>query len=174
MNLNINISIGGDWSDDPLRGLVALHEAGKQVDAQIWSTVRQAKLAGHTWEEIGRTMGLSKQTVFERYAPAVRNSEQSLSDFLAATPIGSSVPGRVTSKTSFGVFVEVADGVEGLVHMSETAVPIDKLQVGDKVNAKLERFHLDKRRLAFSIPPESKAVAKKSAQPKKTAKKSLS
>lgn len=163
MNLNINISIGGDWSDDPLRGLAALHEAAKQLDSQVWSTVRQAKLAGHTWEEIGRTMGLSKQTVFERYAPAVRNSEQALSDFLAATPVGATVRGRITSKTSFGAFVKVAEDVEGLVHTSESAVPIEDLQVGDEVEVTLERFHLDKRRLAFSItrPKHRTTAAKK-------------
>lgn len=171
MNLNINISIGGDWSDDPLKGLVALHEAGKQLDAQIWSTVRQAKLAGHTWEEIGRTMGLSKQTVFERYAPAVRNSEQALSDFLAATPVGTTVPGRITSKTSFGAFVEVADDVEGLVHTSETAVPIDELHVGDDVEVTLERFHLDKRRIAFSLAaPKPKARKRAPSAKKRTTK----
>lgn len=151
MNLNINITIGGDWSDEPLKGLAALHEAGKQLDAQIWSTVRQARLAGHTWEEIGRTMGVSKQTVFDRYAPAVRNSEQSLSDFLESTPVGSVISGRVASKTSFGAFIEVAEGVEGLLHESEADVPISDLEVGQEIAVKLERFHLEKRRLALSL-----------------------
>lgn len=72
----------------------------------------------------------------------------------------STITGRVTSKTSFGAFVEVADDVEGLVHESETAVPLDDLSVGGEVGVRLERFHLDKRRLAFSLvdPNPNKAA----------------
>lgn len=152
MNLRINIEIDGDWSDDPLAGLVALHQASKQIDAQLWSAVTQAKLAGRTWEEIGRTMGLSKQTVFERYAPAVRNSEAALNQFLETTAPGDLVPGTVASITKFGVFVRVDPGVEGLVHVSETTRPLESFEVGEALEVRLERFHLDKKRLAFSLP----------------------
>ena len=151
MNLNINISVDGDWTDDPLAGLAALHEASKHLDAQIWIAVTQAKLAGHTWEQIGSAVGLSKQTVFDRYAPAVRNSEQAFKTFVSTTTHGEVVPGTVVSVTNFGVFVEVEPGLRGLVHSSETARPLDSFAIGEEVRVRFERLSLEKRRLAFSL-----------------------
>ena len=34
-------------------------------------------------------------------------------------PVGSKVKGPITSVTDFGVFVEIEDGIEGLVHVSQ-------------------------------------------------------
>jgi small subunit ribosomal protein S1 len=63
-------------------------------------------------------------------------------------PIGSRVKGKVTSVTDFGVFVEVEDGVEGLIHISQLSTervekPSAIFQVGDEVEA--EVIHIDPR-----------------------------
>lgn len=63
-------------------------------------------------------------------------------------PIGSRVKGKVTSVTDFGVFVEVEDGVEGLIHISQLSTervekPSSIFQVGDEVEA--EVIHIDPR-----------------------------
>ncbi|HXG19375.1 MAG TPA: 30S ribosomal protein S1 [Methylomirabilota bacterium] len=63
-------------------------------------------------------------------------------------PIGSRVKGKVTSVTDFGVFVEVEDGIEGLIHISQLSTervekPSALFQVGQEVEA--EVIHIDPR-----------------------------
>ena len=63
-------------------------------------------------------------------------------------PVGSRVNGKVTSVTDFGVFVEVADGLEGLIHISQLSTervekPAALFEVGNEVEA--EVIHIDSR-----------------------------
>jgi small subunit ribosomal protein S1 len=63
-------------------------------------------------------------------------------------PVGSRVQGKVTSVTDFGVFVEVEDGIEGLIHISQLSTervekPSALFQVGKTVEA--EVIHIDPR-----------------------------
>ena len=63
-------------------------------------------------------------------------------------PVGSRIHGTVTSVTDFGVFVEVADGIEGLIHISQLSTervekPSSLFSVGQKVEA--EVIHIDPR-----------------------------
>ncbi|QJA06890.1 30S ribosomal protein S1 [Thermosulfurimonas marina] len=71
-------------------------------------------------------------------------------------PVGSTVSGRVTKVTDFGVFVEVEGGLEGLVHVSEISEervedPAKLFEVGQEVKAKVLRLDPEKRRLSLSI-----------------------
>src|SRR5699024_2834821 len=57
-------------------------------------------------------------------------------------PVGSAIEGTVKRLTTFGAFVEVAPGVEGLVHISQIshqhiATPNDVLKEGEKVQVKV-------------------------------------
>ncbi len=67
------------------------------------------------------------------------------------------VEGRIVNVTDFGVFVEVMDGVEGLVHISEIDpdVPKDKLpdfyRVNSLIRAKVLKIDVDERRLGLGI-----------------------
>jgi small subunit ribosomal protein S1 len=71
--------------------------------------------------------------------------------------INDEVEGRVVNVTDFGVFVEVMEGVEGLVHISEidADVPKDKLdqfyRVGSLIRAKVLKVDVDERRLGLGI-----------------------
>lgn len=63
-------------------------------------------------------------------------------------PVGSQINGKITSVTDFGVFVEVEDGVEGLVHISQLSTervekPSALFGVGTEVEA--EVIHIDAR-----------------------------
>jgi len=63
-------------------------------------------------------------------------------------PVGSRVQGKVTSVTDFGVFVEVEEGIEGLIHISQLSTervekPSTLFQVGKVVEA--EVIHIDPR-----------------------------
>ena len=63
-------------------------------------------------------------------------------------PAGSRVTGRVSKVMPFGAFVEVEPGIEGLIHISETAGP---LNVGDKVSAMVISVEAGSQKLALSI-----------------------
>ena len=69
---------------------------------------------------------------------------------------GELVEGKVTKLTNFGVFIEIGEGVEGLVHVSEIADrhvkdPADELEVGATVKAKILKIDLDGRKISLSL-----------------------
>ncbi len=71
-------------------------------------------------------------------------------------PVGSIVEGKVTKLVPFGSFVELGDGIEGLVHISEMAnshvdVPSQVCTVGDKVQVKVMDVDLERRRISLSM-----------------------
>ncbi len=64
--------------------------------------------------------------------------------------------GEVKSLTNFGAFVEVADGIQGLVHVSEISnkhvdKPSDVLKVGQSVKVKVLNIDPSDRRISLSI-----------------------
>ena len=71
--------------------------------------------------------------------------------------INDEVIGRVVNVTDFGIFVEVMEGVEGLVHISEIDSDIPKEQISDvyKVNslirAKVLKVDVEERRLGLGV-----------------------
>ena len=66
------------------------------------------------------------------------------------------VQGKVTKVVTFGAFVEIMPGVEGLVHISELAQhhvenPREVVSQGDVVNVKIIEVDADRRRLSLSL-----------------------
>ena len=77
-------------------------------------------------------------------------------DLAAHYPVGARVRGRVVSLTDYGAFVELEEGVEGLIHVSElaghrVAEPGDAVQVGNKVRVRVVGIDQERRRLSLSI-----------------------
>lgn len=71
-------------------------------------------------------------------------------------PIGTVVTGKVKRLTSFGAFVEISKGIEGLVHISQIshkhiATPHEVLQEGQTVEVKVLDVQPKNRRIALSI-----------------------
>ncbi|HYX89898.1 MAG TPA: S1 RNA-binding domain-containing protein, partial [Gaiellaceae bacterium] len=69
---------------------------------------------------------------------------------------GDVVAGKVTKVVTFGAFVEIMPGVEGLVHISELAQhhvenPREVVSQGDLVNAKIIEVDGERRRLSLSL-----------------------
>ncbi|MBE0417386.1 MAG: 30S ribosomal protein S1 [Coriobacteriia bacterium] len=78
-------------------------------------------------------------------------------------PVGSIIEGRVTKLVPFGVFVELGDGVEGLVHISEMAkvhveTPEQVTAVGESVMVKVKEVDLDRRRISLSMKDAAEAL----------------
>jgi small subunit ribosomal protein S1 len=72
-------------------------------------------------------------------------------------PIGSRVHGRVVSIVDYGAFVEIEEGVEGLIHVSEMSWtkkvvnPAKILEVGDEVEAIVSELDMEQRRISLSL-----------------------
>src|SRR5512146_580595 len=72
-------------------------------------------------------------------------------------PIGSTVEGRVRNLTDFGAFIEIEDGIDGLVHVSNLSWtkrvkhPSEVLKKGDRVKAQVLAIEPDNRRLSLGI-----------------------
>ncbi|MFO7749906.1 MAG: 30S ribosomal protein S1 [Desulfobacteraceae bacterium] len=70
--------------------------------------------------------------------------------------VGTEITGVVTNVTDFGVFVELEEGIEGLIHVSEISkekvkTPSDKFKVKETVSAKVMNINSDERRIGLSI-----------------------
>ena len=71
-------------------------------------------------------------------------------------PVGTRVKGKVTNVTDFGVFLEIEDGVEGMVHVSQLSRervdnPREHYQPGQVVDAEVLQVDGKERRIALSI-----------------------
>jgi small subunit ribosomal protein S1 len=72
-------------------------------------------------------------------------------------PVGTQVEGRVRNMTDFGAFIEIEDGIDGLVHVSNLSWtkrvkhPSEVLKKGDRVKAVVLAIEPDKRRLSLGM-----------------------
>jgi small subunit ribosomal protein S1 len=72
-------------------------------------------------------------------------------------PVGATVEGRVRNLTDFGAFIEIEDGIDGLVHVSNLSWtkrvkhPSEVLKKGDQVKAIVLAIEPDKRRLSLGV-----------------------
>jgi small subunit ribosomal protein S1 len=78
------------------------------------------------------------------------------SDFATAHKVGELVYGRVTKLVPFGCFIQVGEGIEGLVHISEMAVhhvdlPEQVVVPGEELWVKIIEIDLQRRRISLSI-----------------------
>ena len=70
--------------------------------------------------------------------------------------VGKEISGVITNLTDFGVFVELEEGIEGLVHVSEISKeniksPKEHYQIGETITARVMNINSDERRIGLSI-----------------------
>jgi small subunit ribosomal protein S1 len=72
-------------------------------------------------------------------------------------PVGTLVTGRVRNLTDFGAFVEIENGIDGLIHIGDFSWtervkhPSEKFKKGDIVQAKVLKIDLEQRRLSLGV-----------------------
>jgi small subunit ribosomal protein S1 len=71
-------------------------------------------------------------------------------------PVGGLVTGKITNVTDFGIFVELEEGIEGLVHVSEIGpgkvkTPVGQYNTGDEITAKVIHVAPLERRIGLSL-----------------------
>ncbi len=77
-------------------------------------------------------------------------------------PPGSKVKGKVTSVTDFGVFLEIEEGIEGMIHVSELSKervnsPADFTHEGEELTAMVLKVNKKDKKIALSIKSLEKA-----------------
>ncbi|MDH3882905.1 MAG: 30S ribosomal protein S1 [Desulfobacterales bacterium] len=70
--------------------------------------------------------------------------------------VGKEITGTVTNLTDFGIFVELEEGIEGLVHISEISKekiksPMEKFKIADVITARVMNINMEERRIGLSI-----------------------
>ena len=134
-----------------IEGLIHLSEMSwskkikRAADAIKPGETVEAVILGVSPGERRISLGL-KQAMGDPWAQAAQN-------FAAGTEI----EGPVTSIMKFGAFVQVAEGIEGMVHVSEISAekriehPQDVLKVGQMVKAQVLEIDIEKRQLRLSM-----------------------
>lgn len=93
----------------------------------------------------------------ERISLSIKETQPGPWDNIAEkAPVGAVLKGRVMRLVSFGAFVEVFPGVEGLVHISQIAhkhigTPSEVLEEGQEIEVKVLDVNEDEKRLSLSI-----------------------
>ena len=77
-------------------------------------------------------------------------------EFFKTHTIGDLVTGRIVRLTDFGAFVEIREGIEGLVHVSEIAEervekPADRLTLDETVTSKIIKIDIAEQKIGLSI-----------------------
>jgi small subunit ribosomal protein S1 len=93
----------------------------------------------------------------ERISLSLKATQQDpWQEFAGAHQVGELVYGRVTKLVPFGAFVQVGDGIEGLVHISEMSahhvdLPEQVVTPGEELWVKIIDLDLQRRRISLSI-----------------------
>jgi small subunit ribosomal protein S1 len=134
-----------------IEGLIHVSEMawGKKVrkasDVVKAGETVEAVILGIAVPERRISLGL-KQAFGDPWAEAARN----------LLP-GAQVEGPIVSFTKFGAFLQIAEGVEGMIHISEITAerrlnhPSDALKLGERVKAQVLSIDAEKRQLRLSI-----------------------
>ncbi len=86
-----------------------------------------------------------------------QKSQDPWSDVVPRYPLGSKVHGKVVSLADYGAFVELEEGVEGLIHVSEMSWtkkvrnPSKLLNIGTEVDAVVSDVNVPNRRISLSL-----------------------
>jgi small subunit ribosomal protein S1 len=124
------------WSKGKIRKASDVVRQGETVEAVI---------LGISGGERRMSLGL-KQALGDPWVDAARRF-----------PIGSEVEGTITSLMKFGAFMQLSEGIEGLIHVSEISaekrinVPADVLRVGQVVKALVLGVDSEKRQMKLSM-----------------------
>ena len=113
----------------------------------------------------------------ERISLSMRQTlEDPWTVFSDSHEVGNVIEGKVTKTVPFGAFVSIAEGVEGLVHVSEIAMhrvesPEMELSVGQEIRVKITELDTNRRRVSLSVKqalPEWTTRSQTRSRPRRT------
>ena len=98
--------------------------------------------------------------------------EKPFAEFANEHEVGDVITGKVVNLLDFGAFVEVSEGVEGLIHVSEISwdhveKPSDELNVGDEVEVKILSIDPEEEKIGLSIKALKEAPERNERKPRR-------
>ena len=121
-----------------------------------WRVENLEEMVGQTLESLvtdivpaARRLVLSRRAVIEKTAAEAKIK------LLETLEVGTTLDGIVRSVRDFGAFVDIGEGVEGLVHVSQlswdrVANPADVLQTGQRVRVVVKKIDIDTGKIGLS------------------------
>ena len=121
-----------------------------------WRVENLEEMVGQTLESLvtdivpaARRLVLSRRAVIEKQAAEAKKK------LLETLEVGTTLDGTVRSVRDFGAFVDIGEGVEGLVHVSQlswdrVANPADVLQPGQRVRVVVKKIDRDTGKIGLS------------------------
>lgn len=126
------------------------------VSELSWRHIDHPSEVVHVGQEI-KVQVLDVDLQRERVSLSLKNTQEDpWRAFAREHQIGDVVTGTITKLVPFGAFVKVAEGIEGLVHISELSgghvdLPEQVVSLGDEVAVRIIDTDLDRRRISLSL-----------------------
>lgn len=142
---------GGLVVDVGVRGFVPASQAGLAFIEDLEPYV------GETWTmrllELDRE---NRRVVLSRRAILEEERAKAQAELLARLKEGETIEGRVTRLTSFGAFVDLGAGVDGMLHVSEIAWeriknPAERLTVGEQLKVQVIKVEPETKKVSLSL-----------------------
>ena len=133
------------------------------VSELSWKHIEHASEVVEVGQEVTVEV-LSVELDRERVSLSLKATQEDPWQVFARThAIGQVAPGKVTKLVPFGAFVRVADGIEGLVHISELSgkhveLAEQVVSVGEEVFVKVIDIDLERRRISLSLKQANEGV----------------
>jgi small subunit ribosomal protein S1 len=133
------------------------------VSELSWKHIEHASEVVEVGQEVTVEV-LSVELDRERVSLSLKATQEDPWQVFARThAIGQVTPGKVTKLVPFGAFVRVADGIEGLVHISELSgrhveLAEQVVSVGEEVFVKVIDIDLERRRISLSLKQANEGV----------------
>ncbi len=130
---------------------------GKEMDAEVLECVPEKKRLVLSRRNLLRQEANAKHEAYEADKAKRQEARAAAEEQAFATlQVGSTVHGTVKSVVDFGLFVEIAPYVQGLVHVSELSwekgvKPADKYKVGDEVDVYVKDLDPERKRISLSL-----------------------
>lgn len=155
-------SYGAFVSLGPVDGMIHKSELS-------WEKIREPKdvlSIGDVVEVRVKDVKKDKKTISLAYKKAEDNPWEILKNNY---PIGSVIEAKVVGTPSFGAFVNILPGLDGLIHISQLSLdrvekPTDVVKVGDVVTAAITNIDFENKHVSLSIKEVLKAQAEAAAE----------
>ena len=126
--------------------------------------------SGMTWADVAENYPESFQINGDKIALSMKFPEEN--PWLSAAEdfaVGNVVTGKVARMTDFGAFVELAPGIDALLHVSQiskehVAKPSDVLSIGQEIQAKVVDFNGDDKKISLSMKALEAPVAEEATE----------
>jgi small subunit ribosomal protein S1 len=138
-------------------------DIGEGIDGLIHiSDLSWSKKVGHPSEMFNKgdkvraiVLSIDKET--EKFSLGIKQLERDpWENIKARYKIGQAIEGKVTKTADFGAFVELEEGLEGLIHISELSTEqvgkvADVVNIGDVVKAEIISIDARERKIGLSV-----------------------